>query len=91
LAEWSSDWDDTFNLRMIRNSVGEYYTQARGMAVVQLAGDIGNSNPKWEWHMSANYMLDRRGCMCRSASSAAASTQHQDAFGRRQEQCPGHL
>jgi outer membrane receptor protein involved in Fe transport len=40
--------------RTMVNYIGQFTTQVQGAAPIQLAGDIGNSTPKWQGNFGAN-------------------------------------
>jgi outer membrane receptor protein involved in Fe transport len=67
LSVFDSDWDGTLVLRGLINYVGEFTTVLPGATpsslpiVAQLAGDIGQSNPKWTGVFSANVDVGRIG------------------------------
>ena len=67
LSAFDSDWDGTLVIRGLINYVGEFTTVVPGATptaapiVAQLAGDIGQSNPKWTGVFSANVNVGRLG------------------------------
>jgi len=46
--------DGSLSFRAMVNYIGQFTTQVQGAAPVQLAGDIGNSTPKWQGNFGAN-------------------------------------
>lgn len=59
LSDFNSGWDGDLNLRALINYVGDFTTQVQGAKPLQLAGDIGNSNPKWSGVFAAALNLPR--------------------------------
>jgi iron complex outermembrane receptor protein len=46
--------DGNLTFRALVNYIGQFTTQVQGAAPIQLAGDIGNSTPKWQGNFGAN-------------------------------------
>ncbi|MEY4966273.1 MAG: hypothetical protein RL274_1856 [Pseudomonadota bacterium] len=55
------DLDGSVTFRGLVNYIGQFTTQVQGASPIQLAGDIGNSLPKWSGVFSANVDLGRWG------------------------------
>ncbi len=67
LSTFVADWDGTLVIRGLINYVGQFTTEVPGATptaptiLTQLAGDIGQSNPKWSGVVSANVNVGRLG------------------------------
>ena len=59
LSDVAFGYDGTLTFRSFVNYIGQFTTQVQGAAPVQLAGDIGNSIPKWSGLFSATLNVDR--------------------------------
>jgi hypothetical protein len=54
LSDVAFGQDGNLTFRTLVNYIGQFTTQVQGAAPVQLAGDIGNSTPKWTGNFGAN-------------------------------------
>ncbi len=61
LSDVMPDLDGSVTFRGLVNYIGQFTTQVQGASPIQLAGDIGNSLPKWSGVFSANVDLGRWG------------------------------
>src|SRR6185369_5103019 len=52
-------WDGTLSFRALVNYISKFQTQVQGAAPLELAGDIGNSTPKWSGLFSARLEAGR--------------------------------
>jgi outer membrane receptor protein involved in Fe transport len=54
LSDVAFGQDGNLTFRTLVNYIGQFTTQVQGASPVQLAGDIGNSTPKWTGNFGAN-------------------------------------
>jgi outer membrane receptor protein involved in Fe transport len=59
LSDVAFGYDGTLTFRSFVAYTGQFTTQVQGAAPVQLAGDIGNSTPKWTGLFSSTLNVDR--------------------------------
>lgn len=59
LSRFSDSWEGTLNLRALVNYISKFQTKVQGAAPLELAGDIGNSLPKWSGLFSAQLEIGR--------------------------------
>jgi outer membrane receptor protein involved in Fe transport len=59
LSTFSDNWDGSLTFRALVNYISKFQTQVQGAAPLELAGDIGNSTPKWSGLFSATLKTGR--------------------------------
>jgi iron complex outermembrane receptor protein len=59
LSNFSEAWDGTLTLRALVNYISDFTTQVQGAPALKLAGDIGNSTPKWSGVFTASVRQGR--------------------------------
>jgi outer membrane receptor protein involved in Fe transport len=59
LSRFHDAWDGTVSVRALVNYISKFQTAVQGATPLELAGDIGNSTPKWSGLFSAKVDVGR--------------------------------